>query len=134
VVFPPAINDVLVVAEENKILRRICSPGDGVDEKLEANGFSPSNVPGTVDSLPTWNESPCPPLSANDNADADARAGIREGVEVNGVYGSRDAPAQEGEGQLSGPPLKIRLYGGWGMSWHERTVTEDSNMASKPVR
>jgi hypothetical protein len=71
-VVPPGIDNPLVVTIEDEILFSTWSPGDCVHEEFKADGFSPSNVPGTVEGLPTGDEAPGTPAVSKHNANADA--------------------------------------------------------------
>lgn len=63
---------------------------------FEANGLCPGNVSfPTVKSLPARDESSSPPLSRNDDCNADSRAGVREGTNVAGLSGSGYRPADQ---------------------------------------
>ena len=139
-IVPPTVDDILVVAEEDEILVRTWSPGDSMDEELKTDGLCPGDVPGAIEGPPAWDEAPGAPLCANGDADANARAGIREGVEVDRMDGSGDGSTKEGEGEAGEPPFEILPYRGWGMSWHEWIVTEypehglQSSEVSSPSR
>ena len=68
--FPPAFDDPSIVTEDPEVLAWVTDGAESASKKLEANGFCPSDV-SSVD-LPTWDETPGPPLAANNNADAKA--------------------------------------------------------------
>jgi hypothetical protein len=65
---PPTFNDPFVVSVDPEVLTRLAGCDESVCKKLEANGFSPSNVPSIR--FPSREEVPCSPLVANNNANA----------------------------------------------------------------
>ena len=66
--FPPSFNDSTVVPKDPEVLAWLAGYAQSASKKLEANGFSPSDI-STV-CLPSWDETPGSPFVANNNADA----------------------------------------------------------------
>ena len=73
---PPAFDHSFVVAVDFKMSASMTKPGDRSDEKLEADSFSPANVPLTVERVPSWDETPCSPSIPDGDGNADARTCI----------------------------------------------------------
>ena len=65
---PPTFNNSLVVSKDPEVLAWLTGGAESASKKLEANGFSPSDVSALC--LPSWEEAPHPPPVANNNADA----------------------------------------------------------------
>jgi hypothetical protein len=66
--FPPALDDSSIVSEDPEVLPWLTGRAESASKKLEANSFCPSDVSSVC--LPSWDETPGPPLAANNNADA----------------------------------------------------------------
>ena len=66
--FPPPFDDSLVISEDSEVLAWLAGCAESASKKLEANGFSPSDIPAIR--LPAWDETPRSPPVANDDADA----------------------------------------------------------------
>jgi hypothetical protein len=66
--FPPPFNNSPVVTEDPEVLAWLTCCAESLGKKLEANGFSPSDIPAIR--LPTWEEAPSSPFVTNNNADA----------------------------------------------------------------
>ena len=66
--FPPSFNDSFVISKDPEVLAWLACCAESASKKLEANGFSPSDIPAIC--LPAWDETPRSPLVADDNADA----------------------------------------------------------------
>ena len=66
--FPPTFDNPFVVSKDMEVLTGLAGCGESACKKLEANGFSPSNVSAIC--LPSREEVPCSPLVSNNNADA----------------------------------------------------------------
>jgi hypothetical protein len=60
-------------------------------------------------------------MPIDNNSNANSGAGIREGMEVNGLDWMRDGAANEGLGELVTPPLQVFIKMTDGVMWHERT-------------
>jgi hypothetical protein len=131
-VISPTINDALVVTVEDKISFSSWSPGDCVYEELKTDSLGPSNVLGALKGLPARDEAPGTPAASKDDADADAGTGIREGGQVTGGNGNGNGSTEEWPGEAIDPPLEVLTNRGWGVSWHERTVTVDTKHGFKP--
>jgi hypothetical protein len=123
-VVSPCFDNTLVVTIEHKTLFRTCNPGDSIYEAFETQGFGLANVTGAIEGLPARNELPGMPATTNDDRQANAGAGVGECLEVNVTDGQRDGPAKKGLGETGSPPDEVLANLGWGMSTHERTITE----------
>ncbi|TFY76753.1 hypothetical protein EWM64_g7259 [Hericium alpestre] len=64
---------------------------DSENKKFKADGFSSANILAIF--VPAREELPCTPTVANDDAKAEARTGIREGMEVDDINCTRYASA-----------------------------------------
>lgn len=64
---PPAFDDSSIVTKDPEVLacRRLADCAESVSKKLEANCFSPSDVPSIC--FPPWDETPGAPLVADAN-------------------------------------------------------------------
>src|SRR6266540_3425707 len=120
--FPPPFDNSCVVAEYLDMLLMwfAYKAANRSDEELESDCFSPADF--TTICFPAWKKTPCSPPVTNDDADADARAGIRVGPEVTDTDWARYVFEDVGFLESSGPPLKVLCSAmRWG-TWNERTV------------
>jgi hypothetical protein len=72
--FPPTLDDPFIVAIDFVAWLGVTARKYGLSKEVEAESFSPSDIPSFV--FPTWEESPCSPALADDDANACFRAGI----------------------------------------------------------
>lgn len=84
---PPAFDDAGVIAMYDDVAAIGEEARDGCNKEFESDGFSPRDVTLSVPHLPAWEESPSSPAVADDDANADARASIRERVKVEEHWG-----------------------------------------------
>ena len=73
---PPTFDNSIVIAVDFKMPARISKPGDCSDEELETDCFSPTDVLGTIQMLPTRDEMPGSPSIFDGDGNAEARACI----------------------------------------------------------
>lgn len=70
---PPPLDDSLVVTEEYEVVVGLLLLAKKESKAFEADGLGPGNVSfAAVKGLPSRNEPPSPPLSRNDDRDADS--------------------------------------------------------------
>lgn len=73
----PSFDDSSVVSVYEEMAMAQRDGVEEVDEEFKSHCFGPADVSlGTAHALPVWVKFPSLPLSADDNADAHARAGI----------------------------------------------------------
>ena len=65
---PPSFDNSFVVSKDPEVLAWLVCCAESASKKLEANGLSLSDIPAIC--LPTWDETPCSPFAADNNADA----------------------------------------------------------------
>jgi hypothetical protein len=73
---PPSLDDSFVITVYLKTSARASKPGDCTDEKFETDGLGPTDVTGTVQVLPTGDESPGSPSVFDGDGNPEARACI----------------------------------------------------------
>ena len=69
---PPSFNNSLIITEHFKASTRACKLGNGPDEELKANGFSPANVTRAFEGLPSKDEVPGSPSTLDSDGNAKA--------------------------------------------------------------
>jgi len=91
----PPFNDAHVVSEGDECRVGKFNSGNGINEELETNGFSPTDVSLSSKGLPVWMEAPCSASVTDDNTNAKRGAGIGKGRNVSIIWGGTDASSCE---------------------------------------
>jgi hypothetical protein len=76
---PPAFDDSGIVSMDNDVAGCLREKIENVDEEIETNGLSPTNVAlGALHALPIWVESSSIPPCTDDNCNTHTRADQRK--------------------------------------------------------
>jgi hypothetical protein len=75
---PPSLDHSFVVSVYGKVPANCASVTEVADKTLEANSFGPTDVPLTIEGLPSGDEPPSSPSALDSDGDPNARACIRE--------------------------------------------------------
>ena len=69
---PPGLNHSFVITVDLNVSANAPKPWDGFDEQLKTDGFCPTNIPLSVESLPSWDKTPGSPAITDGDGNPEA--------------------------------------------------------------